>query len=163
MCSRRKRLHGERATSSLKCTLGVSYRSVGALIIAAGLHNARCAVHTGGMTTLRVVGHEPLTEAVARRLRGLLAELRISQKDFGAKTGWGRAYVYRRLTGETPMDTADLEHIQDATGIQVLYLVGETGPRYQPPTGGASKRNPRDAQPGDGYSYAVRPALAIAA
>lgn len=91
------------------------------------------------MTTLRIVGHEPLTAAVARRLRGLLAELRISQKEFGERTGWGRAYVYRRLIGETPIDTADLEHIQETTGIQVLYLVGETGPRYAKPTANTNR------------------------
>jgi transcriptional regulator with XRE-family HTH domain len=87
------------------------------------------------MTTLQVVGDESLSDAVARRLRGLLAELRINQKELGERTGWGRAYVYRRLTGETPLDTADLERIERTTGIRAVYLVGESGPRYTPPSG----------------------------
>jgi hypothetical protein len=52
---------------------------------------------------------ENLTQAVARRLRGQLAELRISQLVLCEITGWGRMYIGRRLSGETPMDIADLE------------------------------------------------------
>lgn len=85
------------------------------------------------MTTLHVV-NETLTEAVSRRLRGQLAERQINQKMFGELTGWGRATVYRRLVGETPLDTSELQHIEEVTGITVAYLLTGT---YSPvPTDG---------------------------
>lgn len=89
-----------------------------------------------------ITGGEPLHEAAARRLRGVLAEMRLSQKDLAQHTGWGRAYLYRRLTGETPLDVADLEAIQTATGISAAYLVSGDEPKAvssgkpPPPTSG---------------------------
>ncbi len=74
--------------------------------------------------------------AVARRLREVMAGIRLTQKDFGDKTGWGRGYVQQRYSGNTPLDVADLEHIQNSTGIQVDYLMREHGPKHVPPTGG---------------------------
>ncbi len=78
--------------------------------------------------TSSVADHESLTEAVARRLRGQLAERRITQKRFQELTGWGRMYVYRRLTGETPFDTSDLQRIEEAAGIPVNRLLADPGP-----------------------------------
>lgn len=93
------------------------------------------------MTTQENVGYEPLSLAVARRLRGVLAEEMISRKRFGALTGWDRGYVYRRLNGDTPLDTADLEHIEHTVGVAVNYLVAEIGPRR---IGGGNPRHPGD-------------------
>ena len=82
---------------------------------------------------------ETLTQAVARRLRGQLAELRISQHELAEITGWGRMYVGRRISGETPMDTADLEQIEDLVGISARYLVtGEPPATLAPHVGGAA-------------------------
>lgn len=86
------------------------------------------------MTTSPEVAPESLTSAVARRLRGQLAEQRISQKEFGELTGWGRMAIYRRLTGETALDTNDLEHIEQTTGISVERLLSDPpDPLYPPP------------------------------
>lgn len=85
------------------------------------------------MGTLHV-GGETLTDAVARRLRGQLAELRINQKHFSELTGWGRATVYRRLAGETALNTSELEHIEETTGITVTYLLTGTPPTNRPPS-----------------------------
>jgi len=95
-----------------------------------------------GVSTAAIAAVNPgetLPQAVARRLRGQLAELRITQLQLGALTGWGRMYIGRRLSGETPIDTADLEHIEQTVGVSVAYLV--TG---QPPPliGGAASPNP---------------------
>ena len=81
---------------------------------------------------------EPLTAAVARRLRGLMAEIRLNQTQVAERTGWGRMYLSRRLSGQTPMDTSDLETIEAATSISVAYLITGEGPRmvgpdHQPP------------------------------
>src|SRR5689334_13086024 len=61
------------------------------------------------MTTLYVVNDEPLAAAVARRLREVLAGIKLSQKNFGELTGWGRGYVQQRYSGLHPLDVADLE------------------------------------------------------
>lgn len=86
------------------------------------------------MTILHVVDDEPLSVAVARRLREVLAGIKLSQKDFAQLTGWGRGYVQQRYSGLHPLDVADLEHIQNRTGIQIDYLMKESGPRFVPPT-----------------------------
>jgi transcriptional regulator with XRE-family HTH domain len=78
---------------------------------------------------------ETLTQAVARRLRGQLAEQRISQLQLCDITGWGRMYIGRRLSGETPIDTADLEHIESTIGISVRYLVTGELPAIVAPFG----------------------------
>ncbi|GFG74752.1 hypothetical protein MBOT_21170 [Mycobacterium botniense] len=82
-------------------------------------------------------GEETLTQAVARRLRGQLAELMISRKQFSELTGWDRMYVYRRLRGETAMDTAELEHIERTAGIAAHFLLtgNEPTPSPDPPPG----------------------------
>lgn len=100
------------------------------------LHVEGCTCKLLLMTTLHVVDDEPLPVAVARRLREVLAGMKLSQKQFGELTGWGRGYVYQRYSGNTPLDVADLEHIQQKTGIQVDFLMREEGPRYVPPGSG---------------------------
>ena len=79
------------------------------------------------MTSTSDIRHENLTAMVARRLRGQLAELRINQKQFAELTGWGRASVYRRLIGATALNTAELEHIEQVTGIHTMYLLTGEG------------------------------------
>jgi transcriptional regulator with XRE-family HTH domain len=60
---------------------------------------------------------ETLTEAVARRLRGQLAEHRITQRRLSQLTGWSAMYISRRYVGETALDIKDLETIHAVTGI----------------------------------------------
>lgn len=83
------------------------------------------------MTTLRIIEHrETLTEATARRLRGLLAERRVSSTDLAKATYLSRSSIGRRLTGETALNTDELEVIAGVLGVPVAYLVvgGETQP-----------------------------------
>lgn len=66
---------------------------------------------------------ETLTEAVARRLRGQLAEHRITQRRLGQLTGWSAMYISRRYVGETALDVKDLETIHAVTGITPEILL----------------------------------------
>jgi transcriptional regulator with XRE-family HTH domain len=84
------------------------------------------------MTTLHVVG-EPLSLAVARRLRGILAEARISQKTLQDLTGWGRGHVQQRYYGKVPLNVAELEHIEQTVGIRTEYLMTGQGIPFAPP------------------------------
>jgi transcriptional regulator with XRE-family HTH domain len=77
------------------------------------------------MTTTAAAAVETLTAAVARRLRGQLAEHRITQRRLGELTGWSAMYISRRYTGETALDMKDLEIIHNVTGISpALLLIG---------------------------------------
>ena len=66
---------------------------------------------------------ETLPEAVARRLRGQLAEHRITQRRLGQLTGWSAMYISRRYVGETALDVKDLETIHAVTGISPAILL----------------------------------------
>jgi len=91
------------------------------------------------MATIQEIGGgETLQAAVARRLRGILAEVRMSKTEFAARLGWDRGYLYRRLSGETPIDVADLGLIEQSTRIRAEYLVGGHEPKLNPPGGGFS-------------------------
>lgn len=94
------------------------------------------------MSTLRVVdpGRETLTAAVARRLRGQLAERQIRRGVLGDAMGLSHTSVLRRLNGETAINTDELEQICEVTGIDMMYLLtgresrgpeGDDGVRHQ--------------------------------
>ena len=67
---------------------------------------------------------EPLSAKVARRLRGQLAELRISGSSLARITGLTQSKVSRRLTGDAPLELDELQMIEEATGISMAYLLG---------------------------------------
>lgn len=77
------------------------------------------AVHQGG----RLARPETFTQAVSRRLRGKLGEYQVSGLQLAAMTGLGRTLIFRRLSGETALNTDELERICAATGIDMAYLV----------------------------------------
>ena len=83
-------------------------------------------------TIHQIGGGETLQAAVARRLRGILAEIRMSKTEFSGHLGWDRGYLYRRLSGETPFNVADLELIERSTRIRAEYLVGGHEPKLKP-------------------------------
>ena len=89
------------------------------------------------MTALRVVDggkHTTLTDDVARRLRGQLAERNIHNKDLAKMTGKSEMYIGRRVRGLVALSTDDLADIEAATGISAGYLV--TGQKMTPQPGG---------------------------
>lgn len=109
------------------------------------------------MTTLQAIRggkSESLTEAVARRLRGQLAERQIKRNDLVELTGWGRATVYRRLSGKTPLNTDELETLWLLFGISPAYLTTgkyDEQPEPGPDGGGIGMSDPSAAKP-DGWA-----------
>lgn len=65
-----------------------------------------------------------MSQKVARRLRGQLAELRISGASLARITGLTQSKVSRRLTGDAPLELDELQVIEEATGISMAYLLG---------------------------------------
>ncbi|WP_160665382.1 helix-turn-helix domain-containing protein [Pseudarthrobacter sp. ATCC 49987] len=86
---------------------------------------------------------ESLSVAVARRLRGQLAERNIKGSELARLTGLPQSTVSRKLLGGTPFTLDELQSICEVSGISLEYiLVGlsiESGP--VPPKGG--ERNPK--------------------
>lgn len=118
------------------------------------------------MTTLHATsGGESLPEAAARRLREVMAGIKLSQKRFGELTGWGRGHVYQRYSGAVPLDIAELECIEETTGIQIDYLLREKGPKYVPPngpdTGGDQVSERSTVQSCQGAPQGLRPFLRL--
>jgi transcriptional regulator with XRE-family HTH domain len=119
------------------------------------------------MATIHDFGaEETLQAAVARRLRGLLAEIRMTKTEFAERVGWDRGYLYRRLSGETPIDVADLDTIEHTVRIRADYLVGGHEPKLSPlpepphPPSGVKKIAPRRKKLGS-MDYQIR-TLAVA-
>lgn len=83
---------------------------------------------------------ETLSEAVARRLRGALGERQISGSELARKLGMAQTAVSRRLAGKIPLDVNELQHIEEATGITVAYLMGL---QENPPPYGGGNRLPK--------------------
>lgn len=86
---------------------------------------------------------ETLTQAVARRLRGQLAEKQISGLQLAQMTGLGRSLINRRLQGETALNTDELEQIEQATGISATYLLTGIRPDQDDPDGGGAPSRAR--------------------
>lgn len=66
---------------------------------------------------------ESRTEAAARRLRGGLAERRLSARQLAMQMGVSYTWMSRRINGKISMSLDDLAMIESASGISVTYLV----------------------------------------
>ena len=89
------------------------------------------------MTELHVIdGERPetLTEVVAKRLRGQLAERRIKHNEVQELTGWGKTTVWRKVNGKSPLDTDALDKLWRLFRISPLQLL--TGQPGRGPEGG---------------------------
>ena len=64
-----------------------------------------------------------MTEATARRLRGALAERKMSGRTLQMSLGVSYTWVSRRLNGKVSMSAEDMEMIEGATGISPLFLI----------------------------------------
>jgi hypothetical protein len=89
------------------------------------------------MTTENVISgdypDEPLPQAVARRLRGQLAEHRMTLEDLGRVLGLSKMAASRRVNGQTEISLAELERIQAQTPITAAYLLTGHHPLSVPP------------------------------
>ncbi|MDZ7886562.1 MAG: helix-turn-helix transcriptional regulator [Mycobacterium sp.] len=98
------------------------------------------------MTELRMTeGERPetLTDQVASRLRGQLAERNIKHKLVTELTGWGKTTVYRKLHGISPLDTNELDALWRLFGISPAFLM----------TGRRDDETPRPSGPGGSQSH----------
>ena len=62
-------------------------------------------------------------ERIANRIRGLMAERRVSQLALADRLGISRAAMGRRLTGEIALDVDDLAAIARVLEVPVTRLV----------------------------------------
>ena len=94
------------------------------------------------MTTMRLqvvdVDNEPLSHAVARRLRGILAEQKISGSALAREMDITQAKMSRRTTGVTALTLDELSQIAEILGVSEVELL--TGQRL----------SPRPTDPGEG-------------
>ena len=103
------------------------------------------------MTTMRLqvvdVDNEPLSQAVARRLRGILAEQKISASALAREMDITQATMSRKTTGVTPLTLDELSHVAEILGVSEWWLL--TGQRL----------SPRPTDPGEGSRvYSESPA-----
>ena len=105
------------------------------------------------MTVLHAIdgnNGETMTEASARRLRGALAERRMSARQLSSLLGMSYTWMSVRVNGKKSMSIDELEAIERATGISAAYLITGTKNNRRPdgPDGGGSSRtysNPKIA------------------
>lgn len=82
-----------------------------------------------------VIAGETRSQAVARRLRGQLAERNITPSELARRLGVPQPKMQRRHAGKTPIQLDELDDIERVTGISAEYLL--TGVKTEmPPTGG---------------------------
>ncbi|WP_425569833.1 helix-turn-helix domain-containing protein [Rhodococcus olei] len=106
------------------------------------------------MTTLKAAAdRESRTEAIARRLRGKLGEMRISQSELARVIHMNKASVSRRMAGDFPWRIDELELVCDALGLDLdEILTGQERKNPHPDIPGGGLRLPRldsNQQPSD--------------
>lgn len=67
--------------------------------------------------------HGGLREAVAEILRVEMARRRMTQRKLADATGLSQSYIGRRMTGEMPFTTDDLDKVAGVLGMQVSALI----------------------------------------
>ncbi|QHB37265.1 immunity repressor [Gordonia phage Gudmit] len=94
------------------------------------------------MTTLMMVDGdrgESRSEAVARRLRGELAERRISISEAARRVGMTQGALSRRMTSHVAFSVDEVDELCAATGASYVYVttgIRETPAGPQGPDGG---------------------------
>jgi len=111
-----------------------------------GLHERQAGASVAGMSVDRVIpmpSRQGLTAIVSTALRGILAERRITGVSLASHVGMSQSKMSRRLTGEFPFDTDELERVLGALEISLADLLARAsnvtapvGPRPPTPTAG---------------------------
>lgn len=109
----------------------------------------RYAQHNGRMNTTLVAldggRGETRSEAVARRLRGELAEREISHSEAGRRIGVNPSGMSRRMKARHPWDMRELELVEETCGVDLDYVLtgrrNAEGPRPEGPDGGQTVRH----------------------
>ena len=66
-------------------------------------------------------------EIVAGQVRAILAVRRLRQWELAVRLDWGQKYLSRRLRGEVPFSTEDIQQIAEELEIPIAELT--TSPR----------------------------------
>jgi len=74
-------------------------------------------------TTQETVSEETFDEAVARRVRGLMGERRITQQALASALGMGKASMSRRLSGEMEFSLSEVPAVAAALRTTPEYLI----------------------------------------
>jgi transcriptional regulator with XRE-family HTH domain len=85
-----------------------------------------------------------LSDVVATRIRGLMAEKRLTQADVSRALNVGRSGVSDRLTGVKPVNLNELPALAELLGTSIDYLLGLT-----------NDRSPRRATAGGGSMFVL--------
>lgn len=75
-------------------------------------------------TTSNAPDIEPLSSAVARRLRGRMGELQLKGTEVAALIGMTQGSFSRRYTGAAAWELDELQRLEAATGIRIAFLLG---------------------------------------
>lgn len=89
-------------------------------------------------------GERALSEVAATRLRGLMAEQRMTQLDVARTLNLSRSGVSDRLTGVKPVNLDELPALASLLGTSIDYLLGLT-----------NDRSPRRGTPGGGSLFVM--------
>lgn len=92
------------------------------------------------MIRIDVDGEERKSMAIARRLRGALAERGISVAEIARRIGVTQQKLSRRMTGLNSFDVDELDAICRAAGVPFDYIA--TGIKELPGPGGGAPRAP---------------------
>ena len=88
---------------------------------------------------------ETRTDAVARRLRGELAERQISHSEAGRRIGINPSGMSRRMKGKHPWDLDELALVEETCGIDLDYVLtgrrNAENPHPDGPDGGDAVRH----------------------
>lgn len=80
----------------------------------------------------------PLVRALAAEIRSRIERRKLSQQAFGQLVGWTQRSVSRRVTGEVPMDAAELEAVAVALNVSSAHLLKAAQERIKAQAGEAA-------------------------
>lgn len=99
------------------------------------------------MSTMQTFADERRSDGVARRIRGLMAELQIRQKTVAEVLGYSQQALSRRTTGAVAFSVDEIETLARLFGVTEAYLYGFTNERAPGQTTGGSLYAIRDSNP----------------
>ena len=85
----------------------------------------RPACKNVAMSDAVALSGKTLSERTAEEIRALLGRRRMSESALARAMGVSQAYIWRRLSGEIPMDLNDLEKVSRALTVPLSALLPE--------------------------------------